>query len=186
MLAGVDGQGTVLASRILAAAAMRAGLPVRTAETIGMAQRGGSVFSNLRIGEGIASPLMGPGEADVILGFEPAEAVRMLPYLKKGGVVVTGVRPVIPVSAMIGGTPYDPEAMLAFLAEHAGRLLRVDGDRALREIGNDKVMNVLLLGAAARTGELGFTPEDLLAAMETVLPPKLIGINKKALYYGME
>ena len=186
VLAGVGGQGTVLASRILAAAAMRAGLPVRTAETIGMAQRGGSVFSHLRIGEGIASPLMGPGEADVILGFEPAEAVRMLPYLKKGGVVVTGVRPVIPVSAMIGGTPYDPEAMLAFLAEHAGKLLRVDGDRALREIGNDKVMNVLLLGAAARTGELGFTPEDLLAAMETVLPPKLIGINKKALYYGME
>ena len=186
ILCGVGGQGTVLASRLISAAAMKEGIPVQSAETIGMAQRGGSVFSHLRIGEGIASPLMGPGEADVILGFEPAEAVRMLPYLKKGGVVVTGVRPVIPVSAMIGGTPYDPEAMLAFLAEHAGKLLRVDGDRALREIGNDKVMNVLLLGAAARTGELGFTPEDLLAAMETVLPPKLIGINKKALYYGME
>ena len=183
VLAGVGGQGTVLASRILAAAAMRSGLPVRTAETIGMAQRGGSVFSHLRIGEGIASPLMGPGEADLILGFEPAEAVRMLPYLKKGGTVVTCVRPVIPVSAMIGGAPYDPEAVLAFLKEHAGRLVTVDSDRALREIGNDKVMNVLLLGIAARTGALGFTPEDLLPALETVLPPKLFEINKKALFY---
>ena len=184
VLAGVGGQGTVLASRILAAAAMRAGLPVRTAETIGMAQRGGSVFSHLRIGEGIASPLMGPGEADLILGFEPAEAVRMLPYLKKGGTVVTGVRPVVPVSAMIGGTPYDPEAMLSFLEAHAGRLVKVDGDRALAEIGNDKVMNVLLLGIAAETGGLGFTRDDLLPALETVLPPKLLEINKKALFYG--
>ena len=183
VLAGVGGQGTVLASRILAAAAMGSGLPVRTAETIGMAQRGGSVFSHLRIGEGISSPLMGPGEADLILGFEPAEAVRMLPYLKKGGTVVTGVRPVVPVSAMIGGTPYDPEEMLRVLAEKAGRLVTVDGDRALSEIGNDKVMNVLLLGIAAGTGELGFSRDDLLPALETVLPPKVLEINKKALYY---
>jgi len=183
VLAGVGGQGTVLASRILAAAAMGSGLPVRTAETIGMAQRGGSVFSHLRIGEGISSPLMGPGEADLILGFEPAEAVRMLPYLKKGGTVVTGVRPVVPVSAMIGGTPYDPDEMLRVLAEKAGRLVTVDGDRALSEIGNDKVMNVLLLGIAAETGELGFTRDDLLPALETVLPPKILEINKKALYY---
>ncbi len=183
VLCGVGGQGTVLASRILAAAAMQAGLPVRTAETIGMAQRGGSVFSCLRIGEGIHSPLIGPGEADLILGFEPAEAVRMLPYLKEGGAVVTGVRPVVPVSAMIGGTPYDPAEMLAFLGKRAGRLVTFDGDRALREIGSDKVMNVLLLGIASETGELGFDREALLSALETVLPPKLHEINKKALFY---
>ena len=183
VLCGVGGQGTVLASRILAAAAMRAGLPVRTAETIGMAQRGGSVFSCLRIGDGIHAPLIGPGEADLILGFEPAEAVRMLPYLKEGGTVVTSIRPVVPVSAMIGGTPYDPAAMLDFLAKRAGTLVTVDGDRALAEIGSDKVMNVLLLGIAAETGALGFERDALLDALKTVLPPKLHEINQKALYY---
>ncbi len=183
VLCGVGGQGTVLASRILAAAAMRAGLPVRTAETIGMAQRGGSVFSCLRIGEGIHAPLIGPGEADLILGFEPAEAVRMLPYLKEGGTVVTSIRPVVPVSAMIGGTPYDSAAMLDFLAKRAGTLVTVDGDRALAEIGSDKVMNVLLLGIAAETGALGFERDALLDALKTVLPPKLHEINQKALYY---
>ena len=141
------------------------------------------MFSCLRIGEGIHSPLIGPGEADLILGFEPAEAARMLPYLKEGGAVVTGVRPVVPVSAMIGGTPYDPAEMLAFLKKRAGRLVTVDGDRALREIGSDKVMNVLLLGIASETGELGFDREALLSALETVLPPKLHEINKKALFY---
>ena len=186
VLSGVGGQGTVLASRILAEAAMQAGLPVRTAETIGMAQRGGSVFSFLRIGENLHTPLIGPSGADLILGFEPAEAVRMLPFLKPGGCVVTGTRPVVPVSAMIGGAPYDPAEMLAFLETHAGRLVTVDGDRALREIGSDKVMNVLLLGIAAETGELGFDRDRLFAALENCLPPKLHEINKKALYYRAE
>ena len=107
----------------------------------------------------------------------------MLPYLKKGGTVVTGMRPVVPVTAMIGGTPYDPAVMLDFLAAHAGRLVTVDGDRALAEIGSDKVMNVLLLGVAAETGELGFDRDSLLSALKKLLPPKLHEINQKALYY---
>ena len=184
VLAGVGGQGTILASKLVAAAAMRAGLPVKTAETIGMAQRGGSVFSHLRVGGGIHSPLIGPGGADLILGFEPAEAVRMLPYLKEGGVVVTSIRPIQPVSAMIGGTPYDPAEMLAYLEAHAGRVVAVDADRALAEIGNDKVLNVLLLGIAAETGALGFDAEQLADAVEAVLPAKLHEINKKALAYA--
>ena len=186
VLAGVGGQGTILASKLVAAAAMRAGLPVKTAETIGMAQRGGSVFSHLRVGGGIHSPLIGPGGADLILGFEPAEAVRMLPYLKAGGTVVTSTRPIQPVSAMIGGAPYDPGEMLAYLEAHAGRVVTVDADRALSEIGNDKVLNVLLLGIAAETGALGFDAEQLADAVEAVLPAKLHEINKKALAYARE
>ena len=118
ILCGVGGQGTILASRLIAAAAMAGGFPIRTAETIGMAQRGGSVFSHIRIGEGCASPLIARGEADLIIGFEPGEAVRQLPYLKKGGTVVTSMRPVIPVSAMMGQFPYDPEACLEYLKQH--------------------------------------------------------------------
>jgi indolepyruvate ferredoxin oxidoreductase beta subunit len=87
---------------------------------------------------------------------------------------------------MIGGAPYDPAVMLAFLESHAGRLVKVDGDRALAEIGSDKVMNVLLLGVAAETGALGFGRDELWAALETVLPPKLHELNKKALYYRAE
>ena len=79
VLCGVGGQGTVLASKIMAKAAMNKGLKVMSAETIGMAQRGGSVFSFLKIGDDIESPMMGKGSADVILGFEPGETVRMLP-----------------------------------------------------------------------------------------------------------
>ena len=89
ILAGVGGQGAVLASKLLARAAMGRGLSVKTAETIGMAQRGGSVFSHVRMGEGAHSPLIGRGRADSIVAFEPAEAVRQLPFLRPGGMVVT-------------------------------------------------------------------------------------------------
>jgi Pyruvate/2-oxoacid:ferredoxin oxidoreductase gamma subunit len=85
VLCGVGGQGTVLASKLIAAAAMEKGLRVMSAETIGMAQRGGNVFSNLRIGDSMHAPLLQSGQADVILGFEPGETVRMLHYLKPGG-----------------------------------------------------------------------------------------------------
>ncbi|MBR6029855.1 MAG: indolepyruvate ferredoxin oxidoreductase subunit alpha [Clostridia bacterium] len=183
ILSGVGGQGTILASKLIAAAAMQAGLPIRTAETIGMAQRGGSVFSHVRVGEGLHAPLIAPGQADCILGFEPAEAVRMLPWLKKGGTVVTAIRPILPVSAMIGGTPYDLERMLATLKERAGRLVLVDTDRALKELGSDRVLNVLLLSAAADTGALGFDRSQLRAALEAVLPPKLHELNFKAIEY---
>jgi len=84
LLCGVGGQGTVLASRMIAAAAMKRGLFAETAETIGMAQRGGSVVSHVRVGENQYSPLIPYGKADIIIGFEPAEAVRCLPYLKNG------------------------------------------------------------------------------------------------------
>ena len=89
VLCGVGGQGTVLASKLIAAAAMEKGLRVMSAETIGMAQRGGNVFSNLRIGDSMHAPLLQSGQADVILGFEPGETVRMLHYLKPGGTVIT-------------------------------------------------------------------------------------------------
>ena len=88
MLSGVGGQGTILASKLIAQAAMEKGLSARTAETIGMAQRGGCVVSHVRIGEEIHSPMIPIKGADLILGFEPAEAVRCLPYLKEGGAVV--------------------------------------------------------------------------------------------------
>ena len=185
VLTGVGGQGTVLASKLIAAAAMNKGLPVMSAETIGMAQRGGSVFSHLRIGEGIASPMIAKGEADLILGFEPAETVRMLPYLKPDGQVVTAMRGVMPVTAALAGGNYRAEDMLAYLKSEVKNLLLVDTDEAVRTLGNPKVVNVVLLGAALASGALGLTEAELQDAIRDRLPEKLHEINFRALSYMM-
>ena len=115
LLCGVGGQGTVLASKLIASAAMRCGDPVHSAETIGMAQRGGSVISHIRIGERAASPLIPRGNADILIAFEPAEAVRNLSYLKKDGVVIVNSTPVKPTTEALQEIGYDGTEMIAYL-----------------------------------------------------------------------
>ena len=182
VLCGVGGQGTILASKLLAAAAMAKGLPVKTAETIGMAQRGGSVFSHVRIGDGVASPLIGRGRADLIIAFEPAEAVRQLPYLREGGTVVVSTRPIIPVSATIGGPAYDLAAVMAYLREQVGeKLVVVDADAAAEALGSAKCLNVVLLGAAVRTRVLALTADDIRSAIAARLPERFHELNFRAL-----
>ena len=187
ILCGVGGQGTILASRLIAAAALRGGIPIRTSETIGMAQRGGSVFSHIRLGDGGASPIIARGTADLIIGFEPGETVRQLPFLRPGGAVVTGTRPVMPVSATIGQSSYNAGAMLDYLRANVANLTVVDGDRAAAELGSSKTLNVVLLGAALRSGALGLEAADLEAAVREKVPPKFLDLNLKALAWeGVE
>ena len=182
ILCGVGGQGTILASKLLSAAAMDRGLAVKTAETIGMAQRGGSVFSHVRIGDGANSPLIGRGRAGLIIAFEPAEAVRQLPFLKAGGTVVVSNRPIIPVSATIGGPAYDLDAIMGYLRERVGdNLVVVDADRAAAELGSSKCLNVVLLGAAVRTGALSLTADDIRTAITSRLPERFHELNFRAL-----
>ncbi len=181
ILCGVGGQGTVLASRLISAAAMAADLPVMSAETIGMAQRGGSVFSHLRIGEGVCSPMIARGEADLILGFEPGEAVRMLPFLKPDGQVVVSARPVMPVTAALSGTEYNAGAMLDFLRSRVKNLVVVDTEQAMADLGSTRVMNLILLGAALRSGALGFTDRQIREAVIARIPPKFHELNLRAL-----
>ena len=181
VLCGVGGQGTVLASRLISTAAMARGLPVLSAETIGMAQRGGSVFSHLRIGEGIWSPMIARGEADLILAFEPGEAVRMLPYLKPEGQMVVSTRPVMPVTAALGGNVYRPEEMLDFLKAHVAHLRTVDTEKALEKVGSPKALNLVLLGAAAAAGALGLTKEELREAIRERIPERFHALNFRAL-----
>ena len=170
ILCGVGGQGTILASKLIASAAMERNIAVKTAETIGMAQRGGSVFSHVRVGDGTASPLVGRGRADVLIAFEPAEALRQLPYLREGGTLVTSDRPVVPVAATVGGPAYDLEAIMAYLREQVANLVVVDADQAAAELGSAKCLNVVLLGAASRAGELGLTTTTCAAAIHELLP----------------
>lgn len=185
ILTGVGGQGTVLASKLIAAASMNKGLPVMSAETIGMAQKGGSVFSHLRVGEGVRSPMIRRGTADLLLAFEPAEAVRMLSYLKKGGTVVVNSHPIMPVTAALKGTDYNGAEMVEYLREHTEHVLVIDGQKAAAVIGNPKTLNVIMLGAALESGALDFlTEEDVLQAIRQKVKPAYVALNEKALRYA--
>lgn len=186
ILCGVGGQGTILASKLMAAAAMHKGIEVKTAETIGMAQRGGSVFSHVRLGEGLQSPMIAPGKADIIIAFEPAEAVRHLPFLKEGGTVVTSASPIYPVSALIGASTYPLADILKHLKASVKNLTLIDSEAAAQELGSLRVLNVLLLGAAVRTGALGLEIEDIQAALHEKVPARFHELNDKALMYTAE
>ena len=117
VLCGVGGQGTVLASKLIAAAAMKKGISVMSAETIGMAQRGGSVFSHIRLRRTSPLSMIAKGTADIIIGFEPAEAVRMLPYLKDNGQVIVSSHAIMPVTSTLSGADYDGKEIILYLKE---------------------------------------------------------------------
>ena len=185
LLCGVGGQGIVLASKLIAQAAMENSLPVMSAETIGMAQKGGSVFSHVRIGSNLSTPMIPKGGADVIIGFEPAEAVRMLPYLKKDGTVIVNSCPTKPVTAMLSASSYTGKEMLAYLKKNVERLTIVDSERAASKIGSLKVVNMILLGAAAATGELPISMADIKNCLAKRLKPQLLEMNYKALEYTL-
>ena len=133
LLAGVGGQGTVLASKILARCAIARGEAAHTAETIGMAQRGGCVTSHVRIGE-CSAPLIARGCADAIIAFEPAEAVRALPYLKKDGAVIVNTAAVKPVTDTLASTGYEGEKMVEYSRENLEWLFRGIAERGSASI----------------------------------------------------
>ena len=183
VLCGVGGQGTVLASKLIAAAAMKKGISVMSAETIGMAQRGGSVFSHIRLGEHLQSPMIAKGTADIIIGFEPAEAVRMLPYLKDNGQVIVSSHAIMPVTSTLSGADYDGKEIILYLKKVVNNLLVVDSEKACHELGSSKVLNILLLGAAISSGALGLTEEEIQDAIKERLPEKFHDLNYRALQY---
>ena len=183
LISGVGGQGVVLTSKLLAKAAMARGLFARTAETIGMAQRGGSVVSHVRVGES-SSPLIPKGVADAILALEPAEAVRCLSYLKQGGTVVVSQKAVKPVTAALSGGGYSAAEMLSYLSSKA-RVVAVDTESVCRAAGSDRAANMAILGAAAASGALGFELPEIEAVLEE-LGGKYLPVNKRALRLGAE
>lgn len=179
LITGVGGQGTVLASKLIADALMARGEQVHSAETIGMAQRGGSVSSHIRTGA-VLSPLIPRGTADVLIAFEPAEAVRCLPYLREKGVAIVNTAPVRPVTSSLADN-YDLPALLQFLTAQPQRMIMVDGTQLCAEVGSAKVLNVCLLGVAAHADCLGITLAELEQALASRLPAKLLELNQQAL-----
>ena len=184
VLCGVGGQGIVLAAKLLAATAMENGLNVMSAETIGMAQRGGSVFSFVKIGESVDTPMMGNGTADLIIGFEPGESVRVLPYLKEGGTVITSDRPVVPVSASLRPESYQAGEMISYLQKTVPDLHVIHAEQVLQELGSDKVLNVVMLGAVAETGVLGFSADEMLRIVKERVPARFVELNTRAFEAG--
>lgn len=191
LLAGVGGQGTVLAAKVLAQAAQAKGWHVRTAETIGMAQRGGCVTSHIRMGdrgEEVFSPLLAAGTADLIVAFEPAEAARALPYLAPSGLLVTASTGIQPVTSSLTASKYDPAATLAELAEKVPGAIAVDDAALCEHVGSRKALNTVLLATAVAASEMrgtglagAVTVEDMKAAVGACVKERFVDMNLRAI-----
>ncbi|CAA7601125.1 Pyruvate-flavodoxin oxidoreductase, central domain protein [Acididesulfobacillus acetoxydans] len=183
LLVGVGGQGTILASKILSTAALAQGYEVKMSEIHGMAQRGGSVVTQVRVGTEIYSPVIDQGEADMIIAFEQLEAYRWAHHLKKDGVLVVNSQKIIPLPVLIGAAVY-PGNIIARLRESAGRVVEADGLRLAAEAGHAKATNVVLMGICARF--LDFPEETWQYALKARIPEKLLQINRKAFALGYD
>lgn len=192
VLSGVGGQGTVLASRIIAQAALDADLPVRTAETIGMSQRGGSVVTHVRVGatpdDEVASPLVPRGQADIIIAFEPGEATRVLDYLAPDGILIVADSAIIPPSASLSKeTCYSPMSHLHYQQERLGeRCTVIETGLVVERCGSVKPVNITLLGAAGESGKLGFSLVQLKSALASRVKPAFLDMNIAAIDLGAE
>lgn len=184
VITGVGGQGNVLASRILARAAMDYGLAVRTSEAIGMAQREGVVMSQVRMGSDSIGALIPDGQADVLLGFELAETVRGLPKLKKEGVVIANTATIFPVSVSLGLSQYNPEQLTSFLKESAAELHLMDATSLAGQAGTSKATNIVLLGALSSLNILPFDAEHLKQVALEIIPSRLREVNRRAFELG--
>lgn len=181
VICGVGGQGNVLASRLIAQVLLARDEHVKTAETIGMAQRGGSVASHVRGGRPY-SPLVPKHEADVIIAFEPGEAVRCLDYLAPQGTIVVNTQASQPPTAALSNMAYDGSEQLAYLRSlHDVRLFEVDGASICAQAGSPKVLNVVLLAAAVKSGALGITREEFEDAIRARVKERFVEMNLRAI-----
>ena len=177
VIIGVGGQGTLLASRVLGAMAISDGLDVKVSEVHGMSQRGGSVVTYVRSGKKVESPIIENGQADIVLAFEQLEAFRALPYLKKGGRVLSSTQRIMPMPVITGAAEY-PSDILNAIKEKNISITAVDALEKAEEAGSSKCANTVMLGALCRI--LG---ED---ENKSLVPPKTAQMNRKAFMLGYE
>ena len=176
LIVGVGGQGTLLASRVLGKYALEKGHDVKLSEVHGMAQRGGSVMTYVRIGEKIASPLIDEGQADVILAFEKLEALRYVHYLKEGGQVIYSTQEIMPMPVVTGAAQY-PQGIEEKLPGTG-----VDALTLALQAGNSKAANSVMLGALCK--KLGLDRAAFESALLSSIPQKTVEMNHKAFELG--
>jgi indolepyruvate ferredoxin oxidoreductase beta subunit len=182
MIVGIGGQGTILASNILGGACLIEGRKVRGAETHGMAQRGGSVESHIRV-DGRFGPLIAPGTADLLIAFDMLEALRYAHFLKPAGKAIINRQLVVPTSVYMQKLPVPTEESVTE-ALRARDICIIDADRLATEAGSPLTQNIAMLGAASR--HIPLKEESLLSAVERLVPKKTIGINRRAFQLGMD
>ncbi len=183
VLVGVGGQGTILVSKILTAGLLKLGYDVKMSEIHGMSQRGVSVSTLIKCGDMVYAPNIGNGEADMIVSFEKIEAVRALPYLKKGGQIVTDDREIHPMSVLIGAAEY-PHDALDRLGETVENLTVLKANEIAEELGNVRVSNIVLLGALVKKMGLDQEGIDWKELVGNMVPAKAKEINLTAFEKG--
>jgi len=185
-LIGVGGQGTIKASTIIGEAAMKKGLNVVMSEVHGMAQRGGTVVTEFKIGEA-HSPLIEEGAADLMIAFEPAEALRALNKINQKSFVIVNSSPIVPFTVSLGISEY-PELSSVFeeLRTKINNLLVIDAQKIAKEAGSIISENMVLLGAAVATPNFPIEKDLIIRSMKENLPPKSIETNLKAFELGFK
>ncbi len=183
LLVGVGGQGTILASNVLAEVAMRSGLSVKMSEIHGMSQRGGSVVTHVKIGQEVFSPLIEKGEADLILAFEQLEALRWLEYLRPGGKMLVNTQSIAPAPVMSGKAQY-PQGIIEQIQSKKVTVHTIDALGIASGCGNTKVSNVAMVGMLAN--KLGFPKELWLEVLAEKVPARLREVNLHAFQRGFE
>ncbi|MBN1619369.1 indolepyruvate oxidoreductase subunit beta [candidate division WOR-3 bacterium] len=185
MIAGVGGQGILVAADIIALAALDAGFDVKKSEIHGMSQRGGSVTSSVKFGKNVYSPVITPGQADILLSFELLEALRQIHFLKDGGFLAVNDMKIDPLPVAVGTYEYpaDIEEKLTSVVGKENFVL-VNGVRAAESLGDIRTMNIYLLGAiSSKIPEISNASWE--KAIKSRLPEKAFDINMKALQMGV-
>ena len=183
MIVGVGGQGTLLASRILGNVFLAQGYDVKVSEVHGMSQRGGSVVTYVKYGEKVYSPVVELGEADLIISFEQLECARWLPYLKKGGKLVTSDQTLDPMPVITGAAVY-PDDIIGKIKAKGVEVTAVDALGLAEQAGTSKAANVVLMGVVSK--KLPFEESVWQQALEQCVPAKFLELNKKAFALGRE
>lgn len=185
LIVGVGGQGVILASDGLAEIGMKAGYDVKKTDSIGMAQRGGSVVSHIRWGERVFSPMTQKGAVDFLVAFEELEAARWAPYLRPGGVALVADVSIVPVSALGGKILYPSwEQISGYLAQVTERVRCIPARRIGEEVKNTKALNIVMMGALSTF--LDIDPGLWLEDIRRRVPPKFLDSSLAAFRKGAE
>jgi indolepyruvate ferredoxin oxidoreductase beta subunit len=172
---------------VLGNSAVQDGLKVRGSEVLGMAQRGGSVFSNIRLGEDVYSPMTPDGKCDLLVALEPSEALRNIQFLNKNSIVIMNIRKVIPATVSMGKSTYpEIDQIKSKLETVAGKVIGLDAVEMADRAGNRQTSNVVMLGALFGTGKMPIKMETVKGSIKERVPAKAVDVNMKAFDIGFE
>jgi indolepyruvate ferredoxin oxidoreductase beta subunit len=187
LITGVGGQGVILMSELLGKAAVTDKLRVRGSEILGMAVRGGSVTSAIRIGEDVHGPLIPTGKCQVLVGMEPSEALRNIAYLSKPSLVLLNTAATVPFTVFIGESNYPSlEEILGQLGKASDRVVQLDAAKTAQEAGSLLATNIVMLGALFGTEQLPIKIATTKEKIEARFPAKVAPVNIKAFDLGYE